>query len=81
MSYIPRNIEQYLHECLKDTGLLCTLRGINEAAIHSDKNLMDSLMETWVCTELLKAIAVSDADCQLFHYRDKNKRGSGLYSV
>ena len=57
-----------------DTGLLCTLRGINETAIHSDKNLMGSLMETWVCTELLKAIAVSDADCQLFHYRDKNKR-------
>ncbi|AMO54918.1 hypothetical protein GZ77_25420 [Endozoicomonas montiporae] len=57
-----------------DTGLLCTLKGINEAAIHKDKNLMGSLMETWVCTELLKSMAVSEADCQLYHYRDKNKR-------
>ncbi|WP_257280942.1 ATP-binding protein [Endozoicomonas sp. ISHI1] len=57
-----------------DTGLLCAIRGINETAIQADRNLMGSLMETWVCTELLKAIAVSEEECQLFHYRDKNKR-------
>ncbi len=57
-----------------DTGLLCAIRGINEAAIQSDRNLMGSLMETWVCSELLKAMAVSDQDCQLFHYRDKSQR-------
>lgn len=83
--YLVKRIPGWHHNELKraikqpkvhfiDTGLLCTLRGINETAIHSDKNLMGSLMETWVCTELLKAIAVSEADCQLFHYRDKNKR-------
>lgn len=57
-----------------DTGLLCALRGINETAIQADRNLMGSLMETWVCSELLKAIAVSEQDCQLYHYRDKNQR-------
>lgn len=57
-----------------DTGLLCSIRGINEAAIQADRNLMGPLMETWVCSELLKAMAVSDLDCQLFHYRDKDKR-------
>lgn len=57
-----------------DTGLLCAVRAINEAAIRSDRNLMGALMETWVCSELLKAIAASDDECQLFHYRDKNKR-------
>ena len=57
-----------------DTGLLCAVRGINETSIQSDRNLMGSLMETWVCSELLKAITVSEQDCQLFHYRDKNRR-------
>ncbi len=57
-----------------DTGLLCATRGINESAIKADRNLMGSLMETWVCSELLKAIAVSDHNCQLFHYRDKSQR-------
>ncbi len=57
-----------------DTGLLCSLRGINAAAIKADRNLMGSLMETWVCSELLKSIAISDQDCQLFHYRDKSQR-------
>ncbi|WP_448215120.1 ATP-binding protein [Endozoicomonas sp. 2B-B] len=57
-----------------DTGLLCALRGINEDSLQADKNLMGPMMETWVCSELLKAIVVSDEDCQLFHYRDKNKR-------
>ncbi|WP_252177734.1 ATP-binding protein [Endozoicomonas sp. 4G] len=56
-----------------DTGLLCALRGINEDSLKADRNLMGSMMETWVCSELLKAIAVSDEDCQLFHYRDKSK--------
>ena len=57
-----------------DTGLLCSLRGISAAAIKADRNLMGSLMETWVCSELLKSIAISDQDCQLFHYRDKSQR-------
>lgn len=57
-----------------DTGLLCSLRGVNVAAIKADRNLMGSLMETWVCSELLKSIAISDQDCQLFHYRDKSQR-------
>ena len=57
-----------------DTGLLCSLRGINTAAIKADRNLMGSLMETWGCSELLKSIAISDQDCQLFHYRDKSQR-------
>ena len=57
-----------------DTGLLCAIRGINEASIHADRNLMGSLMETWLCSELLKAMAVSNQGCQLYHYRDKNKR-------
>ena len=57
-----------------DTGLLCAIRSISEEAIQADRNLMGSLMETWICSELLKAVAVSEQDCQLFHYRDKNQR-------
>ncbi|WP_067583949.1 ATP-binding protein [Endozoicomonas ascidiicola] len=57
-----------------DTGLLCATRGINETAIKADRNLTGALMETWICSELLKAIAVSEEDCQLFHYRDKSQR-------
>ncbi len=57
-----------------DTGLLCVLRGINEASIQADRNLLGPMMETLVCSELMKAIAVSEEDCQLYHYRDKDKR-------
>lgn len=83
--YLVKRIPGWHHNELKrtikqakvhfvDTGLLCALRGINEAALQSDRNLMGSLMETWVCSELLKAMAVSNQDGQLFHYRDKSQR-------
>ena len=57
-----------------DTGLLCALRSIKQADLQSNPNLMGSLMETWVCSELLKGIAADDTDLRLFHYRDSDKR-------
>ncbi|WP_281645825.1 ATP-binding protein [Parendozoicomonas sp. Alg238-R29] len=57
-----------------DTGLLCATRGITASHLAGDPNLMSALMETWVGSELLKAMAVSEQDAQLFHYRDRSQR-------
>lgn len=57
-----------------DTGLLCALRGIRQVAVTSNPEVMGKLMETWVGSELLKSIAASEVDSQLFHYRDKDKK-------
>ena len=57
-----------------DTGLLCALRGVNRASMEADRNLTGALMETWVCSELLKAMSASGEDFRLFHYRDKDKK-------
>lgn len=57
-----------------DTGLLCALRGIRKDTLKTDPGLTGALMETWVCSELLKAIAVCNANLKLFHYRDKDKQ-------
>ena len=57
-----------------DTALLCSARGITAAHLSSNPNLMGALMETWVGSELLKAIAVSEQDARLFHYRDRSQR-------
>ncbi len=57
-----------------DTGLLCTTRGITASHLAGNPNLMGPLMETWVGSELLKAIAVSEQEAQLFHYRDRSQR-------
>ncbi|MTI15329.1 ATP-binding protein [Sansalvadorimonas verongulae] len=57
-----------------DTGLLCTTRGITTTHLHKNPNLMGPLMETWVGSELLKAMAVSEQESNLFYYRDQNRR-------
>ena len=57
-----------------DTGLLCAIRGVTLTHMEKDPNLTGALMETWVGSELLKAIAVSEEPAHLFHYRDRSQR-------
>lgn len=56
-----------------DSGLLCALRGISSARLHSDRTLLGPLLETFVFSELVKAIGWAEDRLSIFHYRDKDQ--------
>jgi predicted AAA+ superfamily ATPase len=54
---------------MSDTGLLCSLLGVDEKRLENDQAFLGSLVETLVANELKKAISTSDTKAQLFHFR------------
>ncbi len=56
-----------------DSGLLACINRITSARIQNDKSMMGSLLETWVYSELLKAISIRSEPWDIFHYRDKDQ--------
>lgn len=58
---------------LTDTGLACSLLGVDSKTLWQDKALLGQLLETFVYTELRKHADWSDSESQFFHYRDKDK--------
>ncbi len=56
-----------------DSGLLACLTRVTVKRIRSDKSAIGSLLETWVYSELLKAISFTDETWDIFHYRDKEQ--------
>jgi uncharacterized protein len=56
-----------------DSGLLTTMRGYSVARLRSDRNLLGSLLETFVFSELVKSTAWKKERVSIFHYRDKDQ--------
>ena len=56
-----------------DSGLLTTMRGYSVARLRSDRNLLGSLLETFVFSELVKSTAWTKEPVSIFHYRDKDQ--------
>ncbi len=58
---------------LADTGLACSLLGVNSASLWQDKTLFGQLLETFIYQELRKYADWYDEDLKFFHFRNKDK--------
>jgi predicted AAA+ superfamily ATPase len=69
-----RNLEKRLIKApktyLNDTGLLCHLRGVNEAGLVVDRNRAGHILENFVVMELQKQRAWSNEMPRLHHFRN-----------
>ena len=61
-----------LHLC--DTGLACTLLGVNTVSLKKDRPLLGQLLETFVFQELRRQASYHKQHHAFFHYR--NKKGA-----
>ncbi|MCL2248087.1 MAG: ATP-binding protein [Oscillospiraceae bacterium] len=61
---------------LTDTGIVCSLMGINYEFLADIKNgtALGPLLETFVINEIIKQQAWSSADFSLLHYRDSDNK-------
>jgi uncharacterized protein len=55
-----------------DTGLACSLLGVDAAALHADRALLGQLLETFVFQELRRQASWYEDPLSFFHYRDKD---------
>ena len=58
---------------LTDTGLICSLLGVDSNTIWQDKNLLGQLLETFIYQELRKQADWHDEPLQFHHFRNKDK--------
>lgn len=58
---------------LADTGLACSLLGINSQTLWQEKALLGQLLETFVYQELRKHADWHDEALDFYHFRDKDK--------
>lgn len=56
-----------------DSGLLSTLVDLNEASAARDRALFGRVLESYVCSELLKQATWAERDYALHTYRDKDQ--------
>ncbi len=54
---------------LNDTGLLCYVRGLGQAALQRERTLLGGVLENFVVMELTKQRGWAQTRCQLLHYR------------
>jgi hypothetical protein len=57
---------------LGDTGLACSLLGVDAAALGADRSLLGPLLETFVFQELRRQASWLDESVRFFHFRDKD---------
>lgn len=55
-----------------DSGLLAAQRGVTVEGLRADRTLFGPILESFVCSELLKQIGWAEADIRLSHFRDKD---------
>ena len=55
-----------------DTGLACSLLGVDAAALYADRALLGQLLETFVFLELRRQASWYADPLSFFHYRDKD---------
>ena len=58
---------------LGDTGVGCSLLGLNPAALAKDRALFGQFLETFVLQELKRQSVCQEIPLSFFHYRDKDK--------
>ncbi len=58
---------------LADTGLACSLLGVNSKSLWQDKTLLGQLLETYIYQELRKYADWHDEDLKFYHFRNKDK--------
>jgi predicted AAA+ superfamily ATPase len=58
---------------MTDTGLACSLMGINSQNLWQDKALLGQLLETFIYQELRKYADWHDEALSFFHFRNKDK--------
>ncbi len=58
---------------LVDTGLACSLLGVNSKSLWQDKSLLGQLLETYIYQELRKYADWHDEDLKFYHFRNKDK--------
>ena len=58
-----------LHLC--DTGLICTLLGINSLSLKKNRPLLGQILETFVFQELRRQASYHKVHHNFFHYRNK----------
>ena len=59
---------------MNDSGVLCHLLNITNAAQLQSSNKKGDVIETFVCSELLKHISYSFAYPKMYHYRTNDKK-------
>ena len=55
-----------------DTGLACSLLGIDAGTLHADRELLGQLLETFVLQELRRQASWYGEPTSFFHFRDKD---------
>jgi predicted AAA+ superfamily ATPase len=58
---------------LADTGLACSLLGVNSQSLWKDKNLLGQLLETFIYQELRKYADWHSQPLNFYHFRNKDK--------
>jgi predicted AAA+ superfamily ATPase len=58
---------------MTDTGLACSLMGINSQSLWQDKALLGQLLETFIYQELRKYADWHEEALSFFHFRNKDK--------
>lgn len=58
---------------LTDTGLACSLMGLNSQSLWQDKALLGQLLETFIYQELRKYADWHDEEISFYHFRNKDK--------
>lgn len=56
-----------------DSGLLAAVLGATAERIAKERAVFGTLLETFVCSELLKLASWMESGCTLYHYRDKDQ--------
>lgn len=57
---------------LGDTGLACSLLGMDAAALEADRSVLGQLLETFVFQELRRQAGWYEQPLAFYHYRDKD---------
>jgi hypothetical protein len=57
---------------LGDTGLVCSLLGLDAASLAADRSLLGQVLETFVFQELRRQASWRDDSVRFFHFRDKD---------
>jgi len=57
-----------------DTGLMCSIRGLTSEKLMADRTVFGGVFETFVGSELRKAVAASMEGQLIYHYRDNSKK-------
>jgi predicted AAA+ superfamily ATPase len=58
---------------MADTGLTCSLSGVNSASLWQDKTLLGQVLETFVYQELRKHADWHGEKLKFYHFRNKDK--------